>query len=498
MKTRLEHLLQVMEINLKQGHVWGFFLALGILILYGNLTSPRLFQYDPGYYWDLRTMFLDSRRDFHLLNYHDWIYQLRGYLFPLFLLIAEWVIDVFTPDWVVDDFLTVVIFNAFQIALAGWFFIPKILSFLTGKDINISLRVFILGILVFFWRGFLYLPYSDLPAFFCFLVAVLFFGGAIQSTGWRSIGLALLAGGAATSAYLIRPVYLPAWIVLITGLILLSSKSHAWFHKLLNSGAFLLATILLIIPQSMINKIHYGINTPFTSPGLYGYQVTVGFLLQRFDVNMDTGIYPYSSIRFIDPQGVRILEREERPLAAMVITGAGIDGENVMDYLFSPRELVDLWLNYPLDIVTIYFRHFFNGLNLMFPSVYVWDVYHVDIVSMWLNYTILFGLLFLFDIRTLFARDMPFSSFVLLAWLLPVLTSIPGAVEARYFLPLHALLEACFVGMVADFTTLKAKIEQLGILRLLFLYVIFVLMAFSLSGLILTSVPDANLLLTPR
>lgn len=498
MKYQANQVLKRFSMSIKDARVWGFFLALAVLIVYGGLTSPRSFQYDPGYYWALRRTFLDPQGNFHLFNYSDWLYHLRGYLFPLLLLSAEWVLDTITPDRFVDDYLIVVLFNAAQIAIAGWFFIPSILSFLTGRDFPVYLRAGWVLILALFWHGLLYQPFSDLPAFFLFLAAVLFYLGTIRFSGWRSLTLAFLAGAMAAAAYLIRPVYLSAWLVLFLGVFVFSGNWRSLFQKIAHAALFLLAGILLLAPQAMINKIHYNLSSPFTSAGLYEYQITVGFILQRLDVNQDRGIYPYSAVRFVDAQGVTILEREKRDLSEMVLAGDTVAADAIMGKLFSSGEFINLWLKYPLDMLTIYFRHFFNGLNLMYPSIAVWDIYRVDALSMWLNYTVLFGVLFFFDIRPLFTKSVPISLSVLLAWLLPVLVAIPGTVEARYFLPLHVLLETCFVWMLGDIASLKQKIERFGRGRTLLLYVIFVLLAFSISGLILTTALNADLLLTPR
>jgi hypothetical protein len=224
----------------------------------------------------------------------------------------------------------------------------------------------------------------------------------------------------------------------------------------------------------------------------------VGFLVQRYEASMDKNVYPAAGVRFMDPQAENLLLQEGRKFPFDTRAIGAFDVDSVLQNAFSIHDIFHFFLKYPLDIATIYFRHLFNGLNLIYPTTYIENIYRPAPLLMWLNYTVLFGVLFFFDARQLVSKNPPLHSLILLVWLLPALAALPSAMEARYFLPLHALLEACFVWMAADFTTLKAKIEQFGSLRLLFLYVIFVLMAFSLSGLILTSVPQANLLLTPR
>jgi len=486
--------------NIKQlwkPSIWLLTGLLVVMISYGILTNPRIYSFDARYYWELRLAFWDDHGDFSILNYSDEQFQLRGYLFPLFLLISEWLIDFVTIDRWVDDYATVVILNSILLLCVSWGLIPAIFSRLTGRKNTTVFRLILSSLLAFFWRGQLYYPLSDIPALFFLILGLLLITRVLQTpVGWQASGAAFMAGAALMATYVIRPVYLLVYLAVLVGLILSLAARHIR-QRILHLLAFLLAGALILTPQYMINRMHYGENSPFISGGLYSYQTTVGFLVQRYEANTGDLTYP-AGVRFIDPQAENLLLQAGRNLPFDTETIGAFDVESVLMNALSISDLLGFFWNYPLDMITIYFRHIFNGLSLIYPTTYIESIYRPDLVLMWLNYTILFVVLIFFDARPLFARGVLLSSFILFAWLLPVVTSIPGAVEARYFLPLHALLDACFVSILTDVNSLKVSIERFGRIRLLILYVFFLLMAFSLSGLILTTVPQTTLLLTPR
>ncbi len=498
MKEKVDYFLLFAGDQLRKPQNW---LAVGFLvflIVYGIVTNPRLLVFDARYYWELRLAFYDANKQFSLLNFADEQFQLRGYFLPLLLLAAEWVIDIFTPDRWVDDFSIVVILNSFLMFSLVWWLIPAIFSRLTGRKSTTLFRFALSCFLAIFWRGQLYYPLSDIPALFFLLAGLLLVMVAFQlPAGWKNAAAVFLAGALLMASYLIRPVYLLVFVAVALGLAFVPAALKIR-QRFLYMVVFLLAGALVLTPQYLINRLHYGINSPFISGGLYSYQITVGFLVQRYESSVDRTIYPEAGVRFMDPQAKNLLIRNGHSFPFDTNVIGAFDMDSVLENAFSLQETFQFFLKYPLDVVTIYFRHVFNGLNIVYPTTYIGNLYRPDPVLMWLNYTVLFGVLFFFDARQLALKNPPLNSLVLLAWLLPVLAAIPGAVEARYFLPLHVLLEACFVWMMADLRTMKTKIEQFGVFRMLFLYVMFVLMAFSLSGLILTTVPQASLLLTPR
>ncbi len=498
MKKRFIPFVGIAINYLRKPQVWLAMVFLLFLVSYGISTNPRLLSFDARYYWELRLSFYDSGRNFSLLNFADEQFQLRGYFFPLMLLAGEWVIDILTPDRWVDDFAIVVIFNSFLMVAISWTLIPAIFSRLTGRESSVFFRVALSVLLAFFWRGQLYYPLSDAPALFFLLMGLLLVLLSFQlPAGWKNSAVAFLAGALLMAVYLIRPVYLLVFVTVTLGLAVVPS---AWNmrQRYLSVFAFLLAGAVVLTPQYLINRTHYGVNSPFISGGLYSYQLTVGFLVQRYEASMDKEIYPAAGVRFMDPQAENLLIRDGRSLPFDTSAIGAFDVESVLQNALSLQEIFHFILKYPLDVATIYFRHLFNGLNMIYPTTYIENIYRPDPVLMWLNYTALFGVLFFFDARTLVSKNPLLHLLVLLAWVLPALAAIPGAMESRYFLPLHAMLLASLAWMLDDIPTLRVKIEQVGRWRTVLLYLVFVLVAFSLSGLMLTTVPEANLLLTPR
>ncbi len=498
MKKQVNRFFLLFVDQLRKPQTW---LAVGFLvflIVYGIATNPRTLMFDARYYWELRLAFYDANKHFSLFNFSDELFQLRGYFLPLLLLAAEWIIDFFTPDRWVDDFSSVVILNSFLMFSMAWWLIPAIFSRLTGRKGTTLFRLGFGALLAIFWHGHLYYPLSDLPALFFLLAGLLLVLIVLQvPVIGKSMAAAFLAGAFLMAVYLIRPVYLLVFVATALGIAFVPAALNLR-QRLLSMFAFLVAGALVLTPQYLINRIHYGINSPFISGGLYSYQITVGLLVQRYEASIDKSVYPAAGVRFMDPQAENLLLRDGRKFPFDTRAIGAFDVDSVLQNAFSLQDIFHFFLKYPLDLATIYFRHLFNGLNLIYPTTYIENIYRPAPLLMWLNYTVLFGVLFFFDSRQLVSKNPPLNSLILLVWLLPALAALPGAMEARYFLPLHAMLLASLAWMLDDMAAIKMRIEQVGRFRTVILYAVFVLMAFSLSGLILTTVPQANLLLTPR
>jgi hypothetical protein len=465
-----------------------------LVAAFAGFSTPRTFAYDAEYYWRLRENFLDIQRNFSLTNYADERYQLRGYVFPLLLLSAEWVVDVLTPDRWVDDYLTVAFFNSALFTLLAWWLLPAILAQLRGSPLSLRLRLLLAAILFLFLRGYLYYPLSDLPALLFLLTGVWATLQAAEYSGWRFAGLAAGAGASLAAAYIARPVYLLAFGAVGLAFLLARVKIWGWRSRFLGLMAFLLGGFLVLFPQYQINRIHYGVNSPFISGGLYTFQTTTGILLHRYETNVNEQVYPSAPVFFVDPQAERLLQRAGRGEVSRLL-----DNLHSLDlpYTITISDILSFFTRYPLDVTAIYFRHLFNGLTPMYADPYIRNLYAPDLGLLWLSYTVLFTVLVFFDLRPWLSAN-PVSGFALLAWVLPALAALPGAVEVRFLFPLQVLLVAAALSTLAHPPGLGEKIAHWGVFRLGLLYAAFLLMCFTLSGLILTTVPNSTLLLTPR
>ncbi|GAB4501295.1 MAG: hypothetical protein Fur0035_08370 [Anaerolineales bacterium] len=455
-----------------------FFLAFAA---YGVAAGPHPFVRDSTHYWELRRTFFDHSGHFSLLNYVDADFQLRGYVFPLILLCVEWLLDIFTPDRWMTDSLTAILFNAATFLLLAWVLLPALFSRLTGQTVSLRFRALLTGLLFVFWRGFLFYPLSDFPALvFCLAgwLALLLLFQPFSSPPVKIL-LAFLAGSALMAAYLTRPVYLLTLGVAALALLFARAKNFSFLQRFSSLLAFLLAAALLLWPQYRINQIHYGLNSPWISDKLYAYHIANGFLVQRFEVNQDLSSYPLPNARYYDLQAQTVLQR----------TGLAE---------LSLANLPQLFLRYPLDVTSVYFRHFFNGLSPFYDSLYVTNILRPDWFLLWLSYSIFFAVFYFFDWRRLFALQPALSVFTLGGWLLPVLTAVPAVTEARFYLPLNAFLLMIFSALCLTPADWRAKFAAEGWFRPVFFYLLFLLLCFALAGQILISVSDIPILLTPQ
>jgi len=289
---------------------WLGILVFVLVAVFAGFATPRHFPYDSGYYWELRQTFYDSQGNFSLTNYADERYQLRGYIIPLWLLAGEWLIDVPTPDRWVDDYLTVVLLNTALFTLLACALLPGLFTQLTGKAPPLRVRLLLALTLFLFLRGYISYPLSDLPALVFLLAGLLALLWVARLSAPGNLAVALLAGALLAAAYFARPVYLLAFGA--AGLSFFFIPSRRWGWKGLAFAAFLVGGALIALPQYQVNRIHYGVDSPFISGGLYTFQTTVGMRVQRYETNLNEQIYPLAGVTFLDPQAENLLQRAGR------------------------------------------------------------------------------------------------------------------------------------------------------------------------------------------
>lgn len=380
-----------------------FFVSYAICLI----VSKNGFPYDAGDYWE---------RGKQLINPNLISDGFRGYIFPLFLGICDFIGG--AGFWRIA--------NSFLISVCFVFFVPELFDI---KDkcsgmVNIKMMA-VYGFFVFFFFGLLAYPLSDFPAMsVCILACCLknriFYEQKTLKCGMIFL-LSLLLGACLYWMYNIRTIYLFSAVYLVFSIVYNFYKSGGAIKtKLLSVSGLLAGFLLSSLPQAYGNwqrtgKASFAVQTE----NLMSRQLYWGLLYQRYDTYIGTQV-EFPQIYFIDDVGTRILDIE------------GLSANSP-----SLRQYVLLCLKYPFEIIGIYIRHIINILTPLWPDIYVTDLERNIFIISISAFTCFFLFVYIyicdgFQNRKLFCRFIPL--------LIPVLFIIPGAVEVRYFAALYLMV----------------------------------------------------------
>ncbi|MBT9394266.1 hypothetical protein KLP40_13930 [Hymenobacter sp. NST-14] len=399
------------------------FLLFGIHVFTSRFHTQ---VYDANGYWQL-AQDLYQQNNFSLLNFRS---GLRGCLFPL----------LYVPVVALDQagiFFAETLIKLLGVLLAAGLtagLVPALWQRVSGQRVGAGRRALFIGVVFLLWRDYFNYTLTDFPA-----LAGL--GGALYLLHGRpTAGRLLLAGALAAFVVNIRPIYLVAlpFLVLLGSVAVSRATTQPW-HK--TTGRFLLAFtagfLLTSGPQWLINYRNFGVNRPlvigidFQDPGmveagdLYLLQMNAGFSMQKYETGIAAD-YPIPQVRYQDPAGTQLLQ------------------QNFNHKIDSYGEYLQVVAQHPADMVALNGRHLFNGLDVLYPTPYLYRVYTNTAVLAWINYTLLF-----LAGTVLLVRGQRLSRLALLTalpLLIPAFTAIPLPMECRYMLPLHWLLlaGACF------------------------------------------------------
>lgn len=409
------------------------FLAITLfIILYQYHKNIIHFPYDSGDYWKLS----DPKIFNNFPNS-----TIRGYFFPFLLWPAHWLTNIFnitTPHFyrlytsVIYGYAFAIIFPYFYVSIFG-----GTLSFVR--------RLITPTLMVMLFPGVILYPLSDLPSFtllVCCFAIMINMNVSDDITLITSIKLILL-GVLIYGAYNTRTIYLFVSIgilVIVPFIIFKNSKKHIKFASII---LITFGILLAAIPQSLINYKNKNTYNPLvmsqpSDKSLFALQLMWGITMQRYSTFMNNaseggGLYA------VDQAGVKIFEDEK------------LTRENV-----SIKKYFQLFFKYPQFFMGSYVRHIVNGLDLRDGEVYFYNKDKSRNLISTINFIVLFisSLVIFLIIKKHKNHEDQFNNvgtskrnslnnywmIYLSLILLPVITIIPGALESRFFLPLHMLL----------------------------------------------------------
>ncbi|MDB5053208.1 MAG: hypothetical protein JWM44_1258 [Bacilli bacterium] len=463
----------------------GFIVVFFLIWLYGLHISLTNFVYDSAQYWELGKQFT-TKGEFSWLTYNE---PLRGYILPFFSFICI----------TIAKFIGIeeMSFFRFASALVYSFFLTILIPSLYEKMTNQKLKPFpIFGffILIFyFWRGFFLYPLSDFISFFLIIIAIYNLVSYFLKRNFLHILSAGFFIALSTSA---RPSYqiilLPIFILFVVHSYMKLDYKKYIPHSLI---IMILGMSIAYSPQLFINAKKYNVISPFIQTGiamkgnLFVQQLFWGIYLQRYETNINTDTYPSASVYFYDKQGISILDKEH-------MMNSKISGVNLLEN-YTLNDYLKILIKYPLDMLVIYIKHIFNGMDLMYHSGYLDEVYNNRILFSLFNYTMWF-ISFISIFRILrtgtFLKEKYFELSIITIVILPTILSIPSAIETRFFLPFYILNY-----IVISFYMLNRRLKWGEIKstthKYALPYIIFILICFTFSAITFSNISDGHYLL---
>ena len=422
---------------------------------------------------------------------------MRGYVYPL-LLLPSHLIEILTANKI-NNIIAYRVYSSLVYALAFAYVIPGMFEKIFKKSIGITARLGVLIITMFFWPGLFIYALSDMVAvvFSVLSIFLLLFLLDKDDLTWKIVTLGLCFGISVYFTYNIRTVYIFTLPVLFLAFVINISKRKPLFYFVI-LVSIISGLVLAAIPQMLINQNNYGRITPLVitddyagHKNLFLFQLVTGITYERYETYvgpyLGTAGYPASMVYSSN-------------IGAAILKMTPVKGdEGITEYL-------RLVIRYPLDFANIYFRHVISGLDNRFGMIYIKDITQMNNFTAFLNFTLwFFGLCFIKFFYSLKSDDdfkgiKNYWNFIkdrgiwLFALVMPVIVIIPGALETRFFLPLHILLYALLFYVIPwkeAFVKIKTNFYEY-----LFLYIIFLIMMFSVSGSILINLISSPQLLS--
>jgi hypothetical protein len=405
---------------------WPACSAFGLLgLLFGTYLYTNSYDrlyYDADEYWHFAGQFWSSGH----FCFQSFDSILRGYLYPLLLapltrIASIWEVSPITLTRTVGLGTAAALFGVVGPGL--W----QALGTHPARPLSVGRRL-VFGLLGFgFWRGYFNFPLTDFPAL------LLLASGLWLLLRGRSASSQLMAGLAIAATVNMRPIYLAA-LPLVFGLNMWWHwlKSDAQSPRLVKGGrclAFGVGMCLVMAPQLLINRTHFGVSSPFVltakphEPNLYIGLMRLGVHFQKYETNVGPD-YPSARVFFADAEGDALFNSLKQAAPTTV------------------AQYVRAASTHAPALVRLLARHGFNGLDVQYATPYITKIYVGSWGLAFANYTIImagFVVMLRLAWRWHTQASIPVVA-VLVVLLAPCVALLPVVMECRFLMPLHLLL----------------------------------------------------------
>lgn len=391
---------------------------------------------------------------------------MRGYFYSLVLAGPRFIFETFPGVGFVPLYVVQGLIFAFTLAIL----LPYVFVRLVGGQISLIRRLLPPLLVAFFFPGLIAYPLSDLPALCMVIAAIaLILSASSQAKIVRSFVFIFFSGILAYGAYSTRTIYIFTFLLLIPLVPVLAVKNTTITARVALTTVFIFGAAFASIPQVLINLKYLHSPTPLVvtnsnNSSLYANQLKWGVTIQRYETgyNAVTGsIYP---IYYLDPAGERIFKNHNMGGGTATVPG-----------------FLKIFASAPLSFLTIYTKHFINGMDVRDDNPYTTisskERNFRSVASLSVS---IFGFFLLVRLivgaKTSVKRwhgIMARTAWVFLM-VLPVVAITPGAIETRFFLPIH-LMAYCSIAFGFSKQDIRS-IAVKGLLGIVCVYLIIVSM----------------------
>jgi ABC-type multidrug transport system fused ATPase/permease subunit len=334
-------------------------------------------------------------------------------------------------------------------------------------------------VFIWLWGNYLQYPLSDFVAFFFFSAAVVLMINLLKKEKAISrIIYGIICGVLLYLAYNTRVSYLWGGMVLIAVALASSKKKKQLAFVVLAVG---MGILVAAFPQMLINQKNEGSFTPriytenyMNSQNLQFQQVLWGITYPRYETCANLEEYSSPAMFFVDPVGTEVIGRQRVDVTT-----------------FQLKQYIKLWIKNPLDLITVYTRHFISAATPSFTRCYVTELRQdrslilITIVILWFLATVSL------------VEKLKKKEAHTIGWLIPIVLpsvlQMLGAVEIRFFLPIYALI-IYYVCTVIDFRELHEETKTKKLALTVVFLVVFLLWATVYSDLLAMNVETVFLI----
>lgn len=392
------------------------------------LTGNLVYYGDAAYYWE-------SGRSFSFVNYTG--ASFRGYFFSMINYVLIWISQILHLN---EQLLFLILWALGFCFLISWL-LPSMHELYFNNKPKLYQILILFGLIAYFWRGYFLYPLSDFLSLTLLLISIYLFSNGMKK---QKIIYYIYSGLVLGCAMNVRPNYHYLFYAIILALMffiinrLLKKRFLKSDFQLRSLFLVSISALVPAIPQAFIN-LHSFQNFSFfpldaVQGGMPGQMLTfahlqLGIGFQKFL----PGLYP-------DWHAINLMLHEKGRAVPSLQPTADYYALWEEYPIHSFKTYASLIFKYPLDFAVIYFRHFFNALDLKVHSVYYLPKATNGILFSLLNYTVYFiAITMIYKNARLIITNWKIS-IPLFALLLPACIHIPGGIECRYFLAVYIVV----------------------------------------------------------
>jgi hypothetical protein len=416
--------------------ILSFAVLLALHRSYGIVEMP----FDAGEYWHLASPDVFGK-----------LPSFRGYAFPALLWPLRFLFELAGNSWLVFR-LGMSLIYAVLLALL----VPAVFQQAFGGTVSFARRLVPVLLLGALFPGVLVYSLSDLPALLLAMGALYLALRSQQQPSLRRFVATLFASGVLMgAAYNTRTIYMFAMAGLLVLVAFRGKRLGTEFPRWIGIAAVLAGVFAVSLPQLFVNQRTHGISSlavqaRVNNHNLIASQMVWGMTLQRYETTVSAEA-PAPTVFYLDPDGIQLFNQ------------VADDGD-----LFSLRYYLKVVAQHPVHFLSLNTRHAINGLDVRDGNVYTRKPSPLRTRTALFNFSVLaLACWILWSLRAVpmgpqASGALPAPSSwrgSLAVLLLPVLAILPGAIETRFFLPLH-LLAYCVIAFHFDATRLRESFRK--------------------------------------